>query len=111
MAKLLLDENLSRTLCHQLQAAFPGTAHLSDIGLTSAPDFEVWARAQRDGFAILTKDGDFHQLSLARGAPPKVIWIRAGNVSTAELASLVRRNESVMLEFIGAEVASLMMIR
>ena len=39
----------------------------------------------------MTKDEDFHRLSVLHGPPPKVIWIRLGNCSTDEVIRLLRR--------------------
>ena len=38
----------------------------------------------------MTKDEDFHRLSILYGPPPKIIWIRLGNCATAEIAELLR---------------------
>jgi len=50
----------------------------------------IWGRAAKDGFVIVTKDEDFHRLSVLLGPPPKVIWIRLGNCTTADIARLLR---------------------
>ena len=39
----------------------------------------------------MTKDADFHQRSFLFGHPPKVIWVRVGNASTAKIEVLLRR--------------------
>jgi predicted nuclease of predicted toxin-antitoxin system len=39
----------------------------------------------------VTKDADFHQRSFLFGHPPKVIWVRVGNASTAMIEALLRR--------------------
>jgi predicted nuclease of predicted toxin-antitoxin system len=36
------------------------------------------------------KDSDFAERSVLFGAPPKIIWIRSGNCTTAEIASLLQ---------------------
>ncbi len=43
-----------------------------------------------EGFVLVTKDEDFHRLSVLLGPPPKVIWIRLGNCATADMARLLR---------------------
>jgi predicted nuclease of predicted toxin-antitoxin system len=40
----------------------------------------------------VTKDADFGDLSILRGFPPKVIWIRRGNCKTSEIESILRNN-------------------
>ncbi len=52
----------------------------------------IWEYAKTHGFAFLTKDKDFANLSLAWGAPPKVILLLTGNCSTAQLVRMIRNN-------------------
>ena len=47
--KLLYDENLSPALVAQLADAYPGSAHVDQLGLGRADDIEVWKRAKNDG--------------------------------------------------------------
>src|SRR5271170_892373 len=58
--------------------------------LTSATDLEIWAYAREHDFAVVSKDDDFRSLSLVNGAPPKVIWLRIGNASTAGIEAFIR---------------------
>lgn len=62
---------------------------MREFGLQSALDDAVWSHAQRHGFVIVTKDADFHQMSLLKGHPPKIVWIRRGNCSTDEIAEIL----------------------
>lgn len=71
--RLLLDHNLSRRMTKALGALFPGTLHVSDVGLERASDETVWAFARREDAVIVTKDADFIDLATLRGAPPKVL--------------------------------------
>lgn len=64
---------------------------MRDVGLKDAPDAAIWQYAAQHGLIILTKDADFHQRSFLFGHPPKVIWIRSGNCSTAMIEALLRR--------------------
>ncbi len=43
-------------------------------------------------FLIVTKDEDFQLLSVVRGHPPKVLWIRSGNCATDLIETLLRKN-------------------
>ena len=47
---LLLDENLSPTLVEALAEIYPGTVHIREFGLQSAPDPKVWAHAANHGY-------------------------------------------------------------
>lgn len=88
--KFLFDQNLSHRLVGQLAAEFPGSAHVRDAGLATAPDPDVWAYAATNGFVIVSKDTDFQHRALLHGHPPKVIWVRLGNCATAAVAALLR---------------------
>ena len=89
--KLLLDQNLSHRLIRALQQEYPDSQHVRDVGLRDAADAVVWQYAAQHGFGIVTKDADFHQRSFLYGHPPKVIWVRIGNGSTAMIEALLRR--------------------
>lgn len=88
--KLLFDENLSVRLAHDLADLYPESAHVYAIGLGGAADHTIWTRAAAADFVLVTKDEDFLRLSVLRGSPPKVIWIRLGNCTTADVARLLR---------------------
>ena len=108
--KLLFDENVSPRLVAALSDEFPGSVHVRDIGLARATDATIWDYARAHGLAILSKDSDFHQVSFLRGPPPKVIWIRRGNCSTADIESLLRSNRTEILAFgVDAEAAFLVL--
>lgn len=89
--KLLFDQNLSHRLVHALQKEYPDSRHVREVGLQEAADAVVWQCAAQQGFVIVTKDSDFHQRSFLFGHPPKVIWVRVGNASTAMIEALLRR--------------------
>jgi predicted nuclease of predicted toxin-antitoxin system len=64
---------------------FPNCEHVRGIGLETADDILVWEYAQKNGLMIVSKDSDFHQRSFLYGYPQKVIWLRLGNCSTADV--------------------------
>ena len=97
--KLLLDQNLSPRLVALLQELFPGTAHVSGLGLQRADDETVWKYARDGGFAILSKDTDFYQRSMVRGAPPKVVWVSMGNCSTEVVLQCLMDSRDQLREF------------
>lgn len=87
--KLLYDQNLSPRLVYLLADLYPGSIHVRDVGLQTADDEVVWAYAAQHGFVIVSKDYDFHQRSFLFGHPPKVVWLRRGNCSTAEIEDIL----------------------
>ena len=98
--KLLFDENLSPRLAESLADLYPGSRHLIQCGLEGASDEEVWNFARENGFAIISKDSDFSQRSAVRRSPPKVIWLRIGNCSTAQAYFLLMNLVSRIQEFL-----------
>jgi len=97
--RLLLDQNLSPRLLIALADHYPGSTHVREVGLRDADDDTVWQYAAAHGFAIVSKDADFHERSFLRGHPPKVIWIRLGNCSTDDIARLLRQHHADLLAF------------
>lgn len=93
--KLLLDENLSRRLIPLLEAHYPGSSQVTLLGLERASDRDLWQFAKDQGFVIVSKDSDFHEMCIIDGPPPQVIWIKIGNSGRATIADILiaRRTE------------------
>jgi predicted nuclease of predicted toxin-antitoxin system len=88
--KLLFDQNLSPKLVSRLADLFPGSSHVQSVALDCANDDQVWEYAKANGFAVVTKDEDYNNLSVLRGSPPKVLWLQLGNCTTAQVEALFR---------------------
>ena len=88
--KLLFDQNLSPKLVKRLTDLYPDSNHVYYVGIDLVSDNEMRDYALHEGFVIVTKDSDFSDLCILLGFPPKVIWIRRGNCSTAEIESILR---------------------
>jgi predicted nuclease of predicted toxin-antitoxin system len=108
--KLPFDQNLSHRLVDQLAADFPGSQHVRSVGLARAPDPAIWAYAAAQGLAIVSKDSDFQQRAFLLGHPPKVVWVRLGNCSTAEVAALLRTRQADLLAFEADPTASFLVL-
>lgn len=59
--KLLLDQNLSPRLAQQLADLYPGSVHVSAVGLDKATDRDVWQYAHQNELVIVSKDADFNE--------------------------------------------------
>ena len=94
--KLLFDQNLSPGLVRRLADLHPESSHVFSLGIDQASDDQVWERARQDGYTIVTKDSDFGDLSVLRGFPPKVIWVRLGNCTTQQIEDLIRNNNDAV---------------
>jgi predicted nuclease of predicted toxin-antitoxin system len=88
--KLLFDQNLSPRLVTRPADLFPDSAHVYALGLDRSDDTVVWDYARDHDFLLVTKDADFGELGTLRGFPPKVIWLRLGNCTTAQIEALLR---------------------
>jgi predicted nuclease of predicted toxin-antitoxin system len=94
--KLLFDQNLSPHLVSRLADLHAEATHVSFIGLDRASDEAVWTYARTNSYAIVTKDADFGDLGLVRGFPPRVIWLRLGNCTTAQIEALLRESHEAI---------------
>ncbi len=90
--RLLFDQNLSPRLVDLLSDIYPGSTHVQTVELNRASDEEVWNHARQNRLIIVTKDTDFHERSVLMGAPPKVVWVRRGNCTTAMIEQILRRH-------------------
>ena len=97
--KLLFDQNLSFKLCQRLASIYPGSVQVREIGMDQTGDLEIWNYARTQGFTIVTQDGDFSDLSLMRGWPPKVVWLRCGNQPTNFIKALLTTHAAAIFEF------------
>ena len=70
------------------------------IGMERATDAMLWQFAKDNDFAIVTKDSDFHEMSVIHGFPPKVIWMKSGNTSSSHTLRLLVDNRDVILDFL-----------
>lgn len=81
----------------------PRKQDVADIRLDAATDREVWEHARdhdRDhDLVIVSKDPDFRQLAFFYGAPPKVVWLRVGKITTDQIAEYLRRNARAIDRF------------
>ncbi|MEM7658040.1 MAG: DUF5615 family PIN-like protein [Bacteroidota bacterium] len=108
--KILLDNNLSFRLSTLLAKQLPVMAHVTDFGLDRADDLTIWDFAWKDKWHIMTKDQDFHALQQLKGFPPKIIWLRCGNLSTNHLAELLITASKDIQEFLTQEAPGLLEI-
>ena len=97
---LLFDQNISFRLVKRIKDIFPGSVQVREVGLENKTDIDIWQYAQVNNYCIISFDSDFYDLSLVRGVPPKIIWLRTGNRSTKDIESLLRENQIIIEEFL-----------
>ena len=109
--KILCDQNLSPKLPGMLHNIFPNMKHVEDMQMDTASDYQIWDVAQREGWNILTKDGDFRSIQLLRGFPPKIIWLRCGNASTNSILSILTSHSQLIEEFLHQSQMGILQIK
>jgi predicted nuclease of predicted toxin-antitoxin system len=107
--KLLFDANLSPRLVSSVLDLFPDSTHVWNVGV--GPDDEaIWTFARDNDLTIISKDSDFYRLSVLRGAPPKVAWLRVGNAGTTSIAATIRTRAKDLRDFAADATAALLML-
>jgi len=97
--KLLFDQNISYRILNLLSDDFKGSSHVKKEGLVNEPDREIWEFAKTNGYTIVSQDADFNDLCLLNGFPPKIIWIRTGNLPTKTILFLLNQHFNDLTKF------------
>jgi predicted nuclease of predicted toxin-antitoxin system len=75
--KFLLDENLSERLAELLRDAGHDAVHVKPLGLSTAPDTTILARAAEESRVLISGDTDFGALvAVGHRREPSVILYR-----------------------------------
>jgi predicted nuclease of predicted toxin-antitoxin system len=59
------------------------------LGLENVSDQMIWDYAKENNYAIIIFDNDFIDLATLNGYPPKIIWLRTGNMTTDNIAKVL----------------------
>jgi predicted nuclease of predicted toxin-antitoxin system len=89
--KLLLDQNISYRVARKLGAVYPIVTTVRDEGLYEQNDRIIWEYSRQNGFSIITFDEDLYDLTTLYGPPPKIIWLRTGNLTNEQVVQLLTR--------------------
>ena len=68
--------------------------------METATDDEIWEHAKNNNFVIVTKDSDFEELSLIKGTPPQIIWIKTGNTDNKTILNILTDNKTKIEELL-----------
>jgi predicted nuclease of predicted toxin-antitoxin system len=101
--KLLFDQNISPRIVKQLSITFPDSTQVRIIGLQDASDIEIFEYARLHNFSIVTFDSDFVDLNVVKGIPPKIIWLKTGNLTTKSITLLLNKNLNDIRKFLISE--------
>ena len=97
--RLLFDQNISHRILKILSAEFQGSTTVKNENLINSSDQAIWEFAKKSNYTIVTQDSDFNDLNLLNGFPPKIIWIRTGNLKTEELANILKNHYTEINDF------------
>jgi predicted nuclease of predicted toxin-antitoxin system len=97
--KFLFDQNISHRILSLIPEQFDGSTSVKKEGLMNAPDIQIWEYAKIHNFIIVTQDSDFNDLNTLYGFPPKVIWIRTGNLRTKAILDILIGNYADLQNF------------
>lgn len=104
--KLLFDQNISPKITNQLPVEFKDVKQVRELGLENSSDINIFLFARVNGFTIVTFDSDFVDLSVLKGTPPKIIWLKTGNLTTKTIAQLLILNQALINDFVNQELDS-----
>ena len=85
---------------NRLNDKYPDTTQAHLIQMDQATDLKIWRYARDNQFTVVRKDSDFYELSLIHGAPPKIIWLECGNMSTDHIEKILIENISEITNFL-----------
>ncbi|MBE9511905.1 MAG: DUF5615 family PIN-like protein [Bacteroidetes bacterium] len=97
---LLFDQNISYKIVKRIEDVFPASKQVRNVGLENKTYLEILEYAKSNNYCIVTFDSDFYDLSLVRGIPPKIIWLRTGNTTTNGIEKNLRDNKVMVDEFL-----------
>lgn len=88
--RLLLDMGLPRRAVDDLRLRGLQVEHVGELGLSTATDSEILARAEATRAVVITLDADFARLlALSSASNPSVIHIRVSRVTRQKLLGLL----------------------
>jgi predicted nuclease of predicted toxin-antitoxin system len=97
--KLIADENISWRIKNLLKEwnILPANQILATQRIS---DFAIWQFAKSKNYHVLTFDEDFTSIQTLYDFPPKIIWLRTGNLSTNEIAIKLLDLETEIITFL-----------
>lgn len=113
--KLLFDQNISFRIAKSIQSTFPNSIQVRQAGMENASDKQIWDFAKNNSYSLVTFDSDFSSFATLYGHPPKIVWLRTGNINTEELIKFLEAHSDIITEFLVspayAEIACLELAR
>ncbi|RZM10250.1 MAG: hypothetical protein EOO88_48380 [Pedobacter sp.] len=108
--RLLFDQNISFRVVKQLKATFPDVIGVRECGLFNADDYQIWEYARQNNYTVVSFDKDIPDIGSVRGFPPRIIWLRTGNLSNQSILSLFLDHFEQFVAFIANEKKGCLMV-
>lgn len=99
MIRLISDENISWRLKNMIPHWNILPSNEIDVGARLS-DLAIWKFAKANKYAILTFDEDFAEIQNLFNYPPKIIWLRTGNIKTSQIAATLIKRQSQLTDFL-----------
>lgn len=98
--KLLFDQNISFRIIKKIETLFPNSNQVRQLGIENYSDNKIWKYAKDNDFSIVTFDADFFEISNLKGHPPKIIWLRTGNLTTNNIVEIIISKKEILADFL-----------
>jgi predicted nuclease of predicted toxin-antitoxin system len=108
--KLLLDENLSYRIVGWLVPVFAHSQHVDSVGLHGRSGWAIWEFCPRPRFHHRFERQRLSSASFLYGAPPKVIWLSAGNATTEDIVAILNNQLALIERFLRDPEESLLIL-
>ena len=88
MMRLLFDQNISYRVVKQLKTTLPDS---------------IGEYARREDYVVVTFDKDIPLIGSVKGFPPKIIWLRTGNIKNQVIIDLFTNRREEFIQFINRQ--------
>ncbi len=88
--KIIVDHQLPPLLAEWFRAQGLDAVHVRELGMSAAPDSDIWAEASRDNAVVISRDEDF--VARVRSGGARLVWIRIGNCTNPTLLAAIEEN-------------------
>ncbi|MBP9838205.1 MAG: DUF5615 family PIN-like protein [Proteobacteria bacterium] len=101
--KFLIDNQLPRNLTTFIRSKGYDSKHVSEIGLSSARDIEIYRYAVLNDYIIISKDEDFFHLVNNSKDVIQLLWVRLGNCRSKFLNDYFNLTWHQIVEYLNAK--------
>ncbi|CAM3620208.1 DUF5615 domain-containing protein [Flavobacterium gelidilacus] len=98
--KLLFDQNVSFRIVKKIETFFPNSNQVGQLGIENNSDKQIWKYTKDNDFSVVTFDADFFEISNLKGHPPKIIWLRTGNLTTNNIIEILISKKEILIDFL-----------